>query len=109
MRILPLAALSLLAAGAVAGGVALADGGKHHGMGMIDSDGDSKISAQEAASFHAERFAELDSDGDGSITAEEWASLHADRFAEGDSDGDGYLTRQEMKNHWKGKRENSAN
>ena len=100
MRILSLAALTVLAAGTLAGGVALADG-KGHFMRKIDTDGDERISMEEATAFQAERFEKLDPNGDGTITLEEWTSLHQARFAAGDSDGDGFVTREEMKAQWK--------
>lgn len=110
MRILSLAALTVLAAGTLAGGVALADG-KGHFMRKIDTDGDQRISTQEAAAFQAERFEKYDTNGDGTITLEEWSSLHQARFAAGDTDGDGFVTREEMKAHWqhrKGDKEDGA-
>ena len=45
-------------------------------MGMIDSDRDGSISAQEHAAAAKAKFDRLDVDGDGRITAAEWSAAH---------------------------------
>lgn len=45
-------------------------------MGMIDSDRDGSISAQEHAAAAKAKFDRLDADGDGRITASEWSAAH---------------------------------
>ena len=45
-------------------------------MGMMDSDRDGSISAQEHAATAKAKFDRLDADGDGRITAAEWSAAH---------------------------------
>jgi hypothetical protein len=79
--------------------------------GMLDRDGDGRISAEEAALRHETLFHELDADGDGVLSEEEfmadWAGAYGprqqrreahrrERFGQLDGNGDGQVDQGEF-------------
>lgn len=45
-------------------------------MGMMDKDGDHKVTKDEFLGYHKTIFAHMDTSGDGQITAQEWVAKH---------------------------------
>lgn len=106
--ILSSAILGLLA---LAGGQALADGGRGGGsMGGrqllqgFDRDGDGSFTQEDVDAVRGERFAEFDADGDGNLSLDEYEALWLDamrermvrNFQRHDRDGDAMVTVEEF-------------
>lgn len=77
------------------------------GMGMmsiLDEDGDSVVTPEEARTALGNLLSEYDANGDGTLSIDEFETLHSaliremmvDRFQHLDSDGDGRVTEEEM-------------
>lgn len=45
-------------------------------MGMMDKDGDHKVTKDEFLAYHKTVFDHMDTSGDGELTAQEWAAKH---------------------------------
>ncbi|MBW3097574.1 EF-hand domain-containing protein [Pseudohoeflea coraliihabitans] len=73
-------------------------------LNKVDSDGDGKVTLEEAQEHHAEMFAGIDADSDGSVSRDEMRDWHKSRaedrraevFAKADKDGDGSLSLEEF-------------
>ncbi len=85
----------------------------HGGMGggamgymkkLLDTNGDGKITPEEARAALEALLAEYDANGDGTLSIDEFETLHSavirermvDRFQKLDADGDGKITAEEM-------------
>lgn len=101
--------------------VSIAQGGGGQGMAdrfqMLDTDGDGRLSAAEAAEWRDSVFLAMDADGDGQLTREEYMAVQMGQgadpeqrgpryeekqaekdaaFTEMDADGDGFVTREQF-------------
>lgn len=45
-------------------------------MGLMDKDGDHKVTKDEFLAYHKAVFAQMDTSGDGELTAQEWVAKH---------------------------------
>ena len=67
---------------------------------QMDTDGDGRVSREDARSFAIARFARVDADGDGQITKDERRAARkarrGERMARLDTDGDGMISKVEM-------------
>ena len=45
-------------------------------MGMMDTDGDHKVTKDEFLAYHRTIFAHMDTNGDGELSAQEWVAKH---------------------------------
>lgn len=109
-----LAMAALLAGPAMAGDSPTSDAPGSHGLMRADTNGDGKISKEEAATLHdkvqGDWFAKTDTDGDGYLTQEEIKQARAtrrdhrrgemkdrmvERFKEADANSDGQISLDE--------------
>jgi Ca2+-binding EF-hand superfamily protein len=73
-------------------------------FGMMDADGDGKITRAEADAYRDDRMAKFDTDGNGSLNPDEYIAMMEDfrrqmmlvKFNRSDADGDGVLSKDEV-------------
>jgi EF hand len=96
---------SQMMGGSMMGGMGMEAGHGNAPMNKaMDTDGDGKVSAEEAKAALAAQLATFDADGDGTLSIAEYEALNSannrdmmvDRFQQIDSDGDGIVTAEEM-------------